>query len=72
VDDRALYDENQIWLHKKDLMGKIEGLIFILVIKSYLPYMGMVTIILNDYPLLKWTLLAFMSIMVLFAKDPQS
>ena len=25
VDDRALYAEDQIWLHKKDLMGKIQG-----------------------------------------------
>ena len=51
-------------------MGKIEGFFLLNYKFSYLPYMGMVTIILNDYPALKWMLLGFMSIMVLVAKDP--
>lgn len=30
VDDRALYVEKQIWLHKSDLMGKVRGFDFFL------------------------------------------
>ncbi len=62
VDDRALYRRGQLWLHNKDLMGKIRG---------YLPYMGMFTIWLNDYPLFKYAVLGTMSLFVLIAKDPQ-
>ena len=32
----------------------------------------MVTIILNDYPMIKWALIGFMSLFVIIAKDPQS
>ena len=28
VDDRALYVEKQIWLHKNDLMGKVRGYVY--------------------------------------------
>ena len=35
----------------------------------FLPYVGMVTIILNDYPILKYILLGGMGIMVVFSKD---
>lgn len=63
VDDRALYEDGQIWLHKSDLMGKVRG---------YLPYLGIITILLNDYPMLKYALIGMMSLLVLIAKDPQS
>lgn len=63
VDDRALYEAGQIWLHKSDLMGKVRG---------YLPYLGIITILLNDYPMLKYALIGMMSLLVLIAKDPQS
>jgi len=63
VDDRGLYAKGQLWLHKSDLMGRVRG---------YLPYVGMVTIILNDYPSIKWGLIGMMSLFVIIAKDPQS
>lgn len=62
VDDRALYKPGTLWLHKKDLMGKM---------RLYLPYMGMFTIWLNDYPLFKFAVLGLMTLFVLIAKDPQ-
>jgi signal peptidase len=40
-------------------------------IKGYLPYVGIFTIWLNDYPLLKWTLLGFMALFVIISKDPE-
>ena len=63
VDDRGLYDakNGQIWLNKKDMLGKVIG---------YVHYLGYVTIILNDYPLVKYGLIGIMSIFVLLAKDP--
>lgn len=61
-DDRGLYPHGVRWLHKKDLMGKM---------RMYLPYMGMFTIWLNDYPWLKYSVLGLMGLFVLIAKDPQ-
>lgn len=62
VDDRALYRPGTLWLKRKDLMGKM---------RMYLPYMGMFTIWLNDYPLLKYSVLGLMTVFVLIANDPQ-
>jgi signal peptidase len=42
-------------------MGKVRG---------YLPYMGIFTIWLNDYPALKWGVIGMMAILVIIAKDP--
>ena len=44
VDDRGLYVPGQFWLERKDVIGKAKG---------FVPYIGMVTIIMNDYPQLK-------------------
>lgn len=41
VDDRGLYAPGQLWLSKADVVGKARGL---------LPYVGMITIFMNDYP----------------------
>jgi signal peptidase len=35
------------------------------------PYVGMLTIWLNDYPMLKWAVIGFMFLTVLVSKDPQ-
>lgn len=37
--------------------------------RSYLPYIGMVTIIMNDYPLLKYCLVGLMGLFVLTSKE---
>ncbi|VDN13304.1 unnamed protein product [Dibothriocephalus latus] len=44
VDDRGLYASGQDWLERKHVMGRAKG---------FLPYIGMVTIIMNDYPKFK-------------------
>ncbi|KAI8848873.1 hypothetical protein BC829DRAFT_393236, partial [Chytridium lagenaria] len=41
VDDRGLYNPHQMWIKQKDVVGRVKG---------FLPYVGMITIILNDYP----------------------
>lgn len=62
VNDRGLYEPRQLWLNKKHIMGRIRG---------FLPYIGILTILLNDYPYLKWSVLGLMGLMVLVSKDPQ-
>merc|ERR1712000_514953 len=45
VNDRGLYARNQRWLKRKHLIGRVRG---------YLPYIGMVTILMNDYVMFKY------------------
>ena len=40
VDDRGNYPNGQKWLKKRNVIGRAKG---------FLPYLGMVTILLNDY-----------------------
>ena len=61
VNDRGLYEKGDLWLTKKHILGRI---------RMFCPYVGMATIILNDYPSLKWTILIIMGIFVLTSKDP--
>ena len=44
VDDRGLYAPGQLWLTPKDVVGRAKG---------FLTYVGMVTIMMNEYPKLK-------------------
>ena len=44
IDDRGLYSPGQFWLEQKDMIGKAKG---------FIPYIGIVTILMNDYPQLK-------------------
>lgn len=44
VDDRGLYAPGQLWLTKNDVVGRARG---------FLPYVGMVTILMNEYPKFK-------------------
>ena len=44
VDDRGLYAPGQLWLTPRDVVGRAKG---------FLPYVGMVTIMMNEYPKLK-------------------
>eukprot|EP00232_Nephroselmis_pyriformis_P029099 CAMPEP_0182868646 /NCGR_PEP_ID=MMETSP0034_2-20130328/9447_1 /TAXON_ID=156128 /ORGANISM="Nephroselmis pyriformis, Strain CCMP717" /LENGTH=177 /DNA_ID=CAMNT_0025001063 /DNA_START=58 /DNA_END=587 /DNA_ORIENTATION=- len=54
-DDRVLYAPGQQWLHKEHIMGRAQG---------YLPYVGMVTIIMNDYPYVKYALIGVLGLLV--------
>lgn len=43
-DDRGLYNEGQYWLKNSDMFGKVKGM---------LPHVGMITIYMKEYPILK-------------------
>uniref|UniRef100_A0A5F8GPQ0 Signal peptidase complex catalytic subunit SEC11 n=1 Tax=Monodelphis domestica TaxID=13616 RepID=A0A5F8GPQ0_MONDO len=63
VDDRGTNlsnKEGQNWLEKKDVVGRARG---------FLPYIGMVTIIMNDYPKFKYVLLAVMGAYVILKRE---
>ena len=61
IDDRGLYPSRKLWLHKEDVIGKI---------RAFCPYMGYVTIALNDNPPLKYAVLACLAFLVIFSNDP--
>jgi len=60
VDDRGLYAPGQLWLQKKDVVGRARG---------FVPYVGMVTIIMNDYPKFKYAVLALLGAFVLVHRE---
>ncbi|KAJ3203646.1 Signal peptidase complex catalytic subunit S11C [Dinochytrium kinnereticum] len=60
VDDRGLYNPHQMWIRQGDVVGRVKG---------FLPYVGMITIILNDYPQLKAVLLVVLGLFVLVSKE---
>lgn len=59
-DDRSLYNKGQRWLHQEHIMGRVIG---------FLPYVGQVTIIMNDYPYVKYALIGVLAIFVLTSKE---
>lgn len=61
VDDRGLYQPGQLYIGRDQLMGKMHG---------FLPSLGMITIILTDYPMAKFVVLGCMCLFVLTSKDP--
>ncbi|XP_071548611.1 signal peptidase complex catalytic subunit SEC11A isoform X2 [Panulirus ornatus] len=60
VDDRGLYANGQAWLNRKDVVGRARG---------YVPFIGTVTIIMNDYPKFKFAVLAGLGIFVLIHRE---
>ena len=60
ADDWSLYPSNLFWLKWEHIIGRIRG---------YLPYVGYISIIINDYPILKFLLLASMIVSVMINKD---
>lgn len=60
VDDRNLYAPGQLWLHRSEIVGKA---------RAAVPYVGMVTILLNDYPLFKYGLIGLMGLFVLTTRE---
>ncbi|PNH02439.1 Signal peptidase complex catalytic subunit SEC11C [Tetrabaena socialis] len=59
-DDRTLYNKGQEWLHQQHIMGRAVG---------FLPKLGMVTIVLNDYPYLKYALISVLGLLLLTNKE---
>eukprot|EP00441_Pelagodinium_beii_P032906 CAMPEP_0197633634 /NCGR_PEP_ID=MMETSP1338-20131121/9959_1 /TAXON_ID=43686 ORGANISM="Pelagodinium beii, Strain RCC1491" /NCGR_SAMPLE_ID=MMETSP1338 /ASSEMBLY_ACC=CAM_ASM_000754 /LENGTH=181 /DNA_ID=CAMNT_0043205343 /DNA_START=23 /DNA_END=568 /DNA_ORIENTATION=+ len=60
VDDRGLYAHRQLFISRKEVMGRAQ---------AYLPYVGMVTIWLNDYPWLKYVLIGSMGFFVIIGRE---
>ncbi|KAL1934052.1 hypothetical protein VTP01DRAFT_6234 [Rhizomucor pusillus] len=59
-DDRGLYDRNQMWIHREHVVGKVKG---------FVPYIGLLTIVINDYPWLKFALLGVIGLFVLVHRE---
>ncbi|XP_033126596.1 signal peptidase complex catalytic subunit SEC11A [Anneissia japonica] len=60
VDDRGLYAPGQLWLERKDVVGRARG---------FVPYVGIVTILMNDYPKFKYFVLAGLGLFVLIHRE---
>ncbi|KAL6055993.1 Signal peptidase complex catalytic subunit S11A [Balamuthia mandrillaris] len=60
VDDRGLYTPGMQWLERHHIIGRTRG---------FLPYVGMVTIIMNDYPYFKFLLIGVLGIFVLANRE---
>lgn len=60
VDDRGLYKPGQLWVERKDVVGRARG---------FVPYVGIVTILMNDYPKLKYAVLALLGLFVLVHRE---
>ena len=60
VDDRGLYSPGQKWIRPHEIIGRARG---------QAPYIGMVTIILNDYPTIKYATLAMIAGFMLIQRE---
>jgi signal peptidase len=60
IHDRGLYAHRQVWLERGQIIGRA---------RFFVPYIGMVTIYLNDYPKLKFGLIGGMVLQVLWTRQ---
>ncbi|XWS26988.1 hypothetical protein CRYUN_Cryun26dG0077200 [Craigia yunnanensis] len=60
MDDRILYTSSQRWLRQKYIMGRAVG---------FLPYVGWVTIIMTEMPIIKYILLSALGLLVITSKE---
>ncbi|KYQ99722.1 microsomal signal peptidase subunit [Tieghemostelium lacteum] len=60
VDDRSLYNKDQRWLTRDHIIGRVGG---------YLPYVGMITIVMHDYPNLKILMIVVLTLIVLSTRE---
>ena len=59
-DDRGLYNQGQDWIQKKDIVGRV---------MAHVPYVGMMTILMNDYPQLKYVLIGVLGLFALVSRE---
>eukprot|EP01124_Arcella_intermedia_P020669 TRINITY_DN28161_c0_g1_i1.p1 TRINITY_DN28161_c0_g1~~TRINITY_DN28161_c0_g1_i1.p1 ORF type:complete len:177 (-),score=26.52 TRINITY_DN28161_c0_g1_i1:26-556(-) len=59
VHDRGLYN-GLTWLNREHIMGRAMG---------YLPHIGMITIWMNDYPILKWVVIGTLGLFVIVNRE---
>lgn len=60
VDDRGLYKPGQLFLKKSNIMGRAY---------AFIPFVGMITIWLNDFPWLKYVLIGMMGFFVMIGRE---
>ena len=58
--DRTLYAPGQLWLERKHIVGRA---------KFFLPYIGMITVKLNEYPAVKMAVILGMVGMMLYSRE---
>ncbi|KAI9302470.1 signal peptidase I [Cunninghamella echinulata] len=58
-DDRLLYNDDQMWISEEHIIGKVKG---------FVPYVGMVTIIMNDYPSIKYVVLGIFGLFAILQR----
>ncbi|KAG0448301.1 hypothetical protein HPP92_027886 [Vanilla planifolia] len=59
-DDRLLYAHGQLWLQQHHIMGRAVG---------FLPYVGWVTIIMTEKPIIKYLLIGALGLLVITSKE---
>ncbi|KAM0938737.1 putative signal peptidase I [Dioscorea sansibarensis] len=59
-DDRLLYARGQLWLQQHHIMGRAVG---------FLPYVGWVTIIMTEKPIIKYLLIGALGLLVITSKE---
>ncbi|KAL8268723.1 hypothetical protein R6Q59_002521 [Mikania micrantha] len=60
VDDMFLYAQDQMWLKQHHITGRAIG---------FLPYVGWVTIILTEQPIIKYILIGALGLLAVFSKE---
>eukprot|EP00275_Glaucocystis_incrassata_P001650 EC123580.1.p1 GENE.EC123580.1~~EC123580.1.p1 ORF type:complete len:181 (+),score=22.14 EC123580.1:87-629(+) len=60
IDDIGLCARGQQWLQREHIIGRAKG---------FIPYLGMVTIIMNDYPYVKYVVIGLLGLLVLTSKE---
>ena len=60
VDDRGLYPKGVAYLDENAVVGHV---------LANIPYSGFLTLLVNDYPYVKYTLVGFMLLTSLVSKD---
>ena len=63
VDDRGLYPKGKAYLDNSNVVAHVW---------ANIPYSGYLTLLMNDYPAAKYTLIACMFISILVSKDPNN
>eukprot|EP00010_Vexillifera_abyssalis_P004521 CAMPEP_0201557566 /NCGR_PEP_ID=MMETSP0173_2-20130828/62549_1 /ASSEMBLY_ACC=CAM_ASM_000268 /TAXON_ID=218659 /ORGANISM="Vexillifera sp., Strain DIVA3 564/2" /LENGTH=136 /DNA_ID=CAMNT_0047970471 /DNA_START=1075 /DNA_END=1482 /DNA_ORIENTATION=+ len=56
ADDRGLYDPGMNWLNRQHIIGRARG---------FCPYIGMITIIMNDHPYVKYLVIGLLGLFVI-------
>jgi signal peptidase len=59
-DDRSLYPAGQLWLHREHIIGRVVG---------FVPHIGRATIVMNDFPAVKYALIGLLGLFVVTSKE---